>query len=98
MMEIKLYNRDGADLKLVKTDVQIKPNVYSWKMDVDRNHSYIFEYCRIVYSNNDFKKIVSIDPSGGPFLSVGDELENKYKIIQINNIKDIWISETNNNS
>ena len=98
MTEIKLYNRDGANLKLVKTDTEVKPGIYVWKFDVDKNHSYIFQYCRMIYSDNDFKKIVSIDPSGGPFLSIGDILEDKYEIVKINNIYDIWISEANNNS
>ena len=97
-MKIKLYNRDGASLWLVKTEVQIEPNIYKWKLEVDDNHKYIFEYCRIIYANNSFKDINAIDPSGGPYLALADEFENKYKIVKINNINDIWISERNNDN
>lgn len=41
MKEIKLHNRDGANLKLVRTD---DPTL--WKLKVDRRHQYIFMYMR----------------------------------------------------
>jgi hypothetical protein len=30
-------------------------------------------------------------------LSIGDEFEGKYKIVKINSVNNIWISERNNN-
>ena len=94
MVKIKLYNRDRANLELVRGP-QVEPGIFKWSMEVDKEHSYIFKYCRVIFSDNDMREIIAIDPSGGPFISVGDELENKYKIVRINNVKDIWISETN---
>ena len=47
MKEIKLYNRDGANLKLVSEDGNL------WKFQVDDKHKYILEYCRIGYQNED---------------------------------------------
>ena len=38
-------------------------------------------------------EIQAIDPSGGPMLSIADELNDKYKIIKINSISSILISE-----
>ena len=42
-------------------------------------------------------EIEAIDPSGGPMLSVGDVFENKYEIVKINSINEIWIGERNYN-
>lgn len=97
MTEIKLFNRDGATLKLVKTDKVVDSNTWVWALEVDRPHDYIFEYSRVIYSDNNFSRIQAIDPSGGPFISVGDTFEKHYKIIRINSIYNIWISEGNNN-
>ena len=47
MKEIKLYNRDGADLKLVSEDDKL------WKFQVDDKHKYILEYCRVGYQKGD---------------------------------------------
>jgi len=93
--KIKLYNRDGADLWLKKCNKQIEPNIWMWYLDVDKEHSYILDYCR--YIGDNFLEPEAIDPSGGPMLSLGDEFEGKYKIVKINSINNIWISERNNN-
>jgi hypothetical protein len=93
--KIKLYNRDGADLWLKKCNKQIEPNIWMWYLDVDKEHSYILDYCR--YIGDNFLEPEAIDPSGGPMLSLGDEFEEKYKIVKINSINNIWISERNNN-
>ena len=95
MKKIKLYNRDGADLWLECTDKKVDNNIFIWTLKVDPKHNYIFEYMRIIgnYPTN----IDAIDPSGGPMLSVADEFENKYKIVKINSVNSIWISERNNN-
>lgn len=89
MKEIKLYNRDGADLKLVNRE-----NSDLWDLTVDSKHQYCLKYMRC---GGDFdikeesgKQIINwksrkmVDPSGGPYLEVGDSLEHgKYKIIEI---------------
>ena len=51
---------------------------------------------RIIGSNP--IEIEAVDPSGGPFISLGDEFEDKYKIIKIINPTTFWISERNNKS
>ena len=93
--KIKLYNRDGADLWLKKCNKQIEPNIWMWYLDVDKEHSYVLDYCR--YIGDNFLEPETIDPSGGPMLSLGDEFEGKYKIVKIHSINNIWISERNNN-
>ena len=95
MTKIKLYNRDGADLWLKKCNKQIEPNIWMWYLDVDAKHEYIFKYCR--YIGDNLLEPEAIDPSGGPMLSLGDEFEGKYKIVKINSISNIWISERDNN-
>ena len=76
MKEIKLYNRDGADLKLVSEDGNL------WKFQVDDKHKYILEYCRIGYQNED-KEIEFVDPSGGPMLSCDQTISKDYVIDSI---------------
>lgn len=93
--KIKLYNRDGADLWLKKCNKQIEPNVWMWYLDVDKEHSYVLDYCR--YIGDDILEPEAIDPSGGPMINLGDEFENRYKIIKINSISNIWISDNGNN-
>lgn len=94
--KIKLYNRDGADLWLKKCNKQIEPNIWMWYLDVDEKHSYVLNYCR--YIGDNILEPEAIDPSGGPMLSLGDEFEGKYKIVKINSINNIWISERDNNN
>ena len=76
MKEIKLYNRDGANLKLVSEDGNL------WKFQVDDKHKYILEYCRVGYQNED-KEIEFVDPSGGPMLSCGQTINKDYVIDSI---------------
>ena len=95
MKEIKLYNRDGADLKLVQKHLkEIYPHITEWELQVDEKHKYVLEFCR--YIGDKFLEPEAIDPSGGPFISLGDEFENKYKIVKINGVKSLWLSERNN--
>ena len=93
--KIKLYNRDGADLWLKKSNKQIEPNIWMWYLDVDEKHEYILKFCR--YIGDDFSELEAIDPSGGPMINLGDEFEGKYKIVKIYSINNIWISERDNN-
>ena len=96
MKEIKLFNRDGADLKLVQKHLkEIEPHISEWELQVDEKHKYVLEFCR--YIGNNFLEPEAIDPSGGPMINLGDEFEGKYKIVKINSINSIWISERNNN-
>ena len=96
MKEIKLFNRDGADLKLVQKYLkEIEPHITEWELQVDEKHKYVLEFCR--YIGDDFLNPEAIDPAGGPMINLGDEFEGKYKIVKINSVKSIWISERNNN-
>ena len=96
MKKIKLFNRDGADLKLVQKHLkEIEPHITEWELQVDKKHKYILEFCR--YIGDNFLEPKAIDPSGGPMLSLGDEFENRYKIVKINGINNIWISDNGNN-
>ena len=79
MKEIKLYNRDGADLKLVSEDGNL------WKFQVDNKHKYILEYCRIGYQNED-KEIEFVDASGGPMLSCDQTISKDYVIDSMINV------------
>ena len=90
MNKIILPNRDGANLWLEKVK-QIEPNISEWKLNVDDKHKYCLEYMRFI--GNYPSEIQAIDPSGGPMLSIADELNDKYKIIKINSISSILISE-----
>lgn len=96
MKEIKLFNRDGADLKLVQKHLkEIEPHVTEWKLQVDEKHKYVLEFCR--YIGDNFLEPEAIDPSGGPMINLGDEFEGRYKIVKINSINNIWISDNGNN-
>lgn len=104
MKEIKLFNRDGADLRLVQKYLkEIEPGITEWELQVDKKHDYVLEFVRFIGNYNedknsvDWSVIEAIDPSGGPFISLGDEFENKYKIVKINGVKSLWLSERNNN-
>jgi len=96
MNEIKLFNRDGANLKLVQKHLkEIEPYITEWELQVDEKHRYVLEFCR--YIGDNFLEPEAIDPSGGPMINLGDEFENKYKIVKINSAKSLWLSERNNN-
>lgn len=75
-MKIKLYNRDGADLYLENCGVNL------WKLSVDDKHKYVLGYIRVGYEI-DNKTINFIDPSGGPYLSVGQRVNKDYVISSI---------------
>lgn len=106
MNKIKLFNRDHAQLWLIKNSSEKieKSNIYEWKLTVDPKHKYIFEYCRFIYESGFGSDIIAIDPAGGPMISLGDDLfkdtiyENKYKIVKLNSINSIWISERTDNN
>lgn len=91
-MKIKLYNRDGANMWLEKLS-DMKDNISRWQLKVDDKHEYCLEYMRVI--GNYPNRIEAVDPSGGPFISLGDEFEGKYKIINIINSTIFDISERN---
>ena len=117
-MRIKLSNRDGASLYLYRNDnaEPIDSNIYEWELTVDSKHKYVLEYCRFIgafsVENNkvNWSTIEEIDPSGGPFISLGDEFEflklneekewikMSGKIVKISSINNIWISERINDN
>ena len=97
MKIIKLFNRDGADLKLVQKYLkEIEPHITEWKLQVDEKHKYVLEFCR--YIGNNFLELEAIDPSGGPMINLGDKFEGKYKVVKINSVNSIWISEGHNDN
>lgn len=96
MKKIKLFNRDGANLYLVQKHLkEIEPHITEWELQVDEKHKYVLEFCR--YIGDNFLEPEAIDPSGGPMINLGDEFENRYKIIRINSTNNIWISDNGNN-
>lgn len=79
MNEIKLFNRDGADLKLVNIDENL------WKFTVDENHKYVLDFLRLGLGE-DNKTIEMVDPSGGPYMTLGYKLNENLMISVIINI------------
>ena len=65
--KIELYNRYHSDVYLE----QIENN--AWKLSGDDN---ALHWIRVGYSDKE-DTIAFIDPSGGPFLSVGGKVEGK---------------------
>ena len=74
---LNLYNRDGADLRLVSNEDQSE-----WHLEVDKEHDYVLEYIRYGINDKDNSIIDFIDPSGGPFLFPGYTIK-EYKITEI---------------
>lgn len=101
LKEIKLYNRDRANLKLVKIDDNNK-NPGMWRLEVDSEHNYILNHLRIIGKesapNMNVENWEAIDPSGGPFIAVGDIYENKYKVEKFINATTLLISENEGNN
>lgn len=90
---IRLFNREGAKITLVKVKDLDSENS-EWKLVVDNKHSYCLRYVRYIYSEDE--TIYALDPSGGPFISVGSIYEDNYQIIKIYNVMSIIIRERNN--
>lgn len=65
MREFKLYNR----YRVQNSFVEVAEN--EWVLKFDNPKEY--DWCRVGLKNNDDKNDFSfIDPSGGPFISLGD--------------------------
>lgn len=82
-------NRDGAKIWLERID---NTNEYIIKT----NKNFVLEYSRIIFDsipddalifdfNWDGKKTLcrAFDPSGGPYISVGSNINEKYKLVRI---------------
>jgi len=76
-MKIKFYNRDGSEVWIEKVgeegwwQLRMKPNL-------------LFSFTRLLYEE-DGQRIYAVDPPGGPFLSVGMKIEERYMIEEIKN-------------
>ena len=83
MKKIKLYNRDGADMWLEYLGpCSSEEKASFWQLKIDDKHKYCLEYIRMI---GELNHIEAVDPSGGPFLSLGFVFNDEYKIIQILN-------------
>lgn len=82
MKKINLFNRDKANLNLVSEDGKI------WAFEVDKPHEFVLEYMRVGYRENK-ESIEFIDPSGGPFISVGNKLSDNLVVKEI-----VWNDKT----
>lgn len=71
--EIKLFNRDGANLRLVSEDGLL------WRFKVDNEHKYVLEYMRYGLEK-DNRTICMIDPSGGPYMTIGTKIGQDFVI------------------
>ena len=87
-MEIKLFNRDGADLRLVSEDEKL------WKFKVDKKHTYVLEYMRYGLEK-DNKTICMMDPSGGPYLTIGSRIGKDFIIDAFLEVDDECMIHTN---
>ena len=94
MNKIKLFNRDGANMWLEKSQ-NLDNNLSLWELHVDKKHEYCLEHIRVI--GNYPYNIDAIDPSGGPYISVGNKFEGKYEIVEILNCTMFKISENGNN-
>lgn len=82
MKEIKLFNRDGADLRL-----KYQQN-NEWILSADKEHEYVIRYMRVIFKEHSnvlsSENYEAIDPSGGPMISLGDTFEG-YKVVGFKN-------------
>lgn len=98
MKKIILPNRDGAKLWLEQF------NNSEWRLTVDKKHLYCLEYLRVTgtLSNGKITDIEAIDPSGGPYLSLGEILEGEeddyYEIVKFINPTTLLLSERDNDN
>lgn len=93
--EIKLFNRDGADLRL-----KYQQND-EWILSVDTDHKYVLKYMRIIFKEHseslDPKNYEAIDPSGGPMIGLGDIFE-EYKVVGFKNTLTLIMKYEGNNN
>jgi len=74
MNKIKLHNRYNANIWIEHIDKDL------WQLKSEKTED--LEYLRVGYED-DNKTINFIDPSGGPFMSVGYQFNKEYKLAEI---------------
>ena len=74
MNKIKLHNRYNANIWIEHIDADL------WQLRSEKPED--IEFLRIGYEN-DNKTINFVDPSGGPFMSVGYQFNEEYKLAEI---------------
>lgn len=87
-------NREGASLWLEK-------HKDTWILKVDSEHLYCLEYMKVLGefdSSSIGFNIEAIDPSGGPLISLGDVVGDKYKIIEFLSPTILKLSEKYNDN
>lgn len=72
--KIILYNRDGGHLWLE----HIKDKLWAFMSD---NDSLFVNYARFIFDEN--KLLEAFDPPGGPYISVGSIINDKYIVKSI---------------
>ena len=77
MEKIKFYNRDGSEVWIEKIG---KEGWWGLRMKPD----LLFFYTHLLYEEEG-QEIYAVDPPGGPFLSVGMKIEERYIIEEIKN-------------
>jgi len=87
-MEIQLFNRDGADLKLISEDEKL------WEFIVDNKHNYVLQHIRIGFEH-DNKTICMIDPVGGPYMTIGTKIGQDFVIDAFIELDDKLMVHTN---
>lgn len=82
---IKLDSHDGSNNYLVKLNIPQYKNYQAYLLKTQYN------YIRYIYDVEGIN-IISVDPSGGPMLSIGDIIRNTdYEIEEINSLKYVGI-------
>jgi hypothetical protein len=76
-MEIKFYNRDGSEVWIEKVGEE-----GWWQLRIKPDQ--LFSYTRLLYEDEE-QGIYAVDPPGGPFLSVGMKIEERYMTEEIKN-------------
>ena len=73
---IKLFNRDGADMWLVYNN----DDNYYYFVTTD----YFYNKYWSVHTNpNNPDEIIAVDPSGGPFMAIGEYIDDKLILTKI---------------
>jgi hypothetical protein len=67
-MKIDFYNRDGNGVWIGKVGEE-----GWWQLRMDQPS--LFNYTRLIFEEEDNQGIYAVDPPGGPFISVGSEVE-----------------------
>lgn len=87
--EIKLYNRDGANLCLKPLNEDSVDDDRAYILSVDKEHSFVLDYMRIIGNFivknklTNWLSIEAVDPSGGPYLCIGKRVTEHHKISRI---------------